>query len=44
MKNIKKIEKPRILVNFNTGTKILKSKKDKAKSRQRLKLELKQMF
>lgn len=43
-KNLNKVEKPRVLINFNTGTKVIRSKKDKQKSRQRLKLELKDMY
>ena len=32
--------KPRVLIGFNTGTKVIRSKKDKQNSRQHLKLEL----
>lgn len=32
--------KPRVVIGFNTGTKVIRSKKDKQNSRQRLKLEL----
>lgn len=38
MKNSKpKITKPRVNIPFNTGTKIMKSKKDKMNTRQALK-------
>lgn len=36
--------KPRIVVQGNTGTRVMKSKKDKANSRQQLKLQLKQYY
>lgn len=32
--------KPRVVIGFNTGTKIIRSKKDKQNSRQCLKLKL----
>ena len=42
MKNIKTKEyRPRVIVQGNTGTRVMKSKKDKAYSRQSLKLALK---
>ena len=36
----KNSNKPRVVIGFNTGTKVIRSKKDKQNSRQRLKLEL----
>ncbi len=36
--------KPRVVVQGNTGTRIIVSKKDKAKSRQALKLQLKKYY
>lgn len=43
-KNTKKPYMPRVIVKMNTGTRVMKSKKDKAKSRQALNLELKKRF
>ena len=39
-KNSTSSNKPRVVIGFNTGTKVIRSKKDKQNSRQRLKLEL----
>lgn len=39
--NKKKEYKPRVVVKANIGTRVMKSKKDKMNSRQKLKLELK---
>ena len=36
--------KPRVVVQGNTGTRVMKSKKDKANSRQNLKLQLKKYY
>ena len=36
--------KPRVVILGNTGTRVMKSKKDKANSRQQLKLQLKQYY
>ena len=36
--------KPRVVVQGNTGTRVMKSKKDKANSRQSLKLQLKNYY
>lgn len=36
--------KTRVVVLGNTGTRVMKSKKDKANSRQQLKLQLKQYY
>ena len=36
--------KPRVVVRGNTGTRAMKSKKDKANSRQALKLQLKNYY
>lgn len=41
MKNKVKEYRPRVVVKGNTGTRIIKSKKDKQNSRQALKLALK---
>lgn len=41
MKNKVKEYRPRVLVKGNTGTRVIKSKKDKQSSRQSLKLALK---
>lgn len=41
MKNKVKEYRPRVIVKGNTGTRIMKSKKDKQNSRQALKLALK---
>jgi predicted acetyltransferase len=40
----KKEYKPRVLVKANIGTRVMKSKRDKAYSRQSLKLELKNAY
>ena len=39
-KTIKKEYRPRVIVRGNTGTRVMKSKKDKSTSRQALKREL----
>jgi hypothetical protein len=39
-KHTKKSYRPRVLVRCNTGTRIIKSRKDKLASRQQLKLSL----
>lgn len=36
--------KPRVVVHGNTGTRVMKSKKDKQNSRQALKLQLKNYY
>lgn len=36
--------KPRVIVRGNTGTRVMRSKKDKANSRQALKLQLKNYY
>lgn len=36
--------KPRVVVRGNTGTRVMRSKKDKANTRQKLKLELKKHY
>ena len=36
--------KPRVVVQGNTGTRVMKSKKDKQNSRQALKLQLKSSY
>ena len=36
--------KPRVMIRGNTGTRIIVSKKDKAKSRQKLKLQIKKYY
>lgn len=36
--------KPRVVVRGNTGTRVMRSRKDKANSRQALKLALKQAY
>jgi hypothetical protein len=36
--------KPRVVVQGNTGTRVMKSKKDKQNSRQALKLQLKKHY
>lgn len=41
MKNKAKEYRPRVIVRGNTGTRIMRSKKDKSSSRQVLKLALK---
>lgn len=41
MNNSKKVYRPRVIVRGNTGTRIMKSRKDKANSRQSMKLALK---
>lgn len=44
MKNFKKEYRPRVVVQGNTGTRIMKSKKDKQSSRQALKLALRNEY
>lgn len=45
MKQIKqKAYKPRVVVRGNTGTRVMHSRKDKAESRQALKLALKRAY
>ena len=45
MKNTtKKTYKPRVVVRGNTGSRVMKSKKDKANTRQALKLALKMAY
>lgn len=39
-KNVKKEYRPRVVVQGNTGTRVMKSRKDKNTSRQALKLAL----
>ena len=41
MKKQTKEYRPRVIVRGNTGTRVMRSKKDKTSSRQALKLELK---
>lgn len=36
--------KPRVVVRGNTGTRVMRSKKDKANTRQNLKLQLKNAY
>jgi len=36
--------KPRVIIRGNTGTRVMSSKKDKANTRQKLKLELKKYY
>jgi predicted acetyltransferase len=44
MKRKVKEYRPRVVVKGNTGTRVMKSKKDKAYSRQTLKLALKEAY
>ena len=44
MKRKTKEYRPRVVVKGNTGTRVMKSKKDKAHSRQALKLALKEAY
>jgi hypothetical protein len=44
MKNKMKEYRPRVVVRGNTGTRVMRSKKDKSSSRQALKLELKRSW
>lgn len=44
MKQKVKEYRPRVVVKGNTGTRVMKSKKDKAHSRQALKLALKEAY
>jgi hypothetical protein len=45
MKQIKqKAYKPRVVVRGNTGTRVMRSRKDKANTRQALKLALKRAY
>lgn len=44
MKRKVKEYRPRVIVKGNTGTRVMKSKKDKVRSRQYLKLELKYIY
>ena len=41
---ITKEYKPRVVVQGNTGTRVMRSKKDKANTRQALKLQLKNYY
>lgn len=43
-KKLKKPYMPRVTVKMNTGTRILKSKKDKAMTRQALNKQTKEMY
>lgn len=43
-KNTKKPYMPRVIVKMNTGTRVMKSRKDKAKSRQALKQAIKELL
>lgn len=40
----KKVYRPRVIVHGNTGTRVMKSKKDKMNSRQSLKKQLKELY
>lgn len=40
----KKVYRPRVIVRGNTGTRVMKSKKDKMNSRQSLKKQLKELY
>ena len=40
----KKEYKPRVIIRGNTGTRVMRSKKDKKNSRQALKLQLKNYY
>ena len=40
MNSTKKVYRPRVIVRGNTGTRVMKSRKDKATSRQAMKLAL----
>lgn len=40
----KKVYRPRVIVRGNTGTRVMKSKKDKMSSRQSLKKQLKDLY
>ena len=42
--NTKKVYRPRVIIRGNTGTHIMKSRKDKMNSRQSLKLALKKEY
>ena len=44
MKTKAKEYRPRVVVRGNTGTRVMRSKKDKSSSRQSLKLELKKAY
>lgn len=44
MNNKVKEYRPRVIVRGNTGTRIMRSKKDKSSSRQALKLDLKRSW